>query len=79
MSKVEKLWEDTVAFHASATEFVGEFLYEPFGIVSPPVINALTLYAILAGLAYAVRRATRPAPRPRVRHPVNEYDFGRNV
>lgn len=79
MSKLDRLWDDLVAFHDSAREFVGEFLYEPFDIVTSPFVNAVTLYAILAGLAFAVYRVTRPAPQPRVRRSDNEYDFGRNV
>jgi len=79
MSKLEKLWDDVIAFHADAKAFTGEFLYEPFGIESSPFLNAVTLYAILAALAFAVYRVSRPAPHPRARHSVNKYDFGRNV
>ena len=79
MSKLERLWDDVIAFHANAKEFTGEFLYEPFGVESTPLLNAVTLYAILAVLAFAVYRVSRPAPQPRVRHQDNKYDFGRNV
>lgn len=79
MSKLEKLWDDIVVFHADAKEFTGKFLFEPFGIESSPFLNAVTLYAILAALAFAVYRVSRPAPQPRVRRPVDDYDFGRNL
>jgi len=79
MSKLERLREDIVALHANAKEVTGEFLYEPFGIESTPFLNAITLYAIIALVIFAVHRVTRPAPQPRVRHPVNEYDLGRDV
>lgn len=82
MQKLERLREDVVSFHDKAKEVTGEFLYAPFGIETTPFVNAVTLYAILAVLAFGIYRLTRPAPHPRTRPGItgiNKYDFGRDA
>ncbi len=79
MSKLERMRGEIASFHEKAKDVTGEFLYAPFGIESTPFVNAVTLYAILAILAFGIYRLTRPAPHPRIRPGINKYDFGRDA
>ena len=79
MSNTEKILEDLARITATSKEFIGEFIYAPFGIESSEVLNSLTLYFALGVLAMIVYRISRPAPHARYRRPVNNYDYGRNI
>ena len=80
MSDIAKITEEFVAFTAASKEFIGEFVYAPFGIESSPALNAFTLYAVIGVLVAVLIRALAPRPKPRYRKRVSEfdYDFGRN-
>lgn len=79
MSNSEKIMEDFLAFTATAKEFIGEFVYAPFGIESSDGLNAITLYALMGVAVGVLIRIARPAPRARYRQRIKEYDYGRNV
>jgi hypothetical protein len=50
---------ELVAFSVAAKEFVGEFLYAPFGIQSSESVNSFTLYFVLGAAVYCVLRHRR--------------------
>ena len=59
MSKFTYLLNDGLAAVERAKEFIGEFVYAPFGIESSSVINGFTLYFILSSVIYVVMRNRR--------------------
>ncbi len=79
MSATEKILSDLGKATVDARDFVGEFVYAPFGIETSNLINGLTLVAALAVVGMIIYQILRPAPHARVKRNGNEYDFGRNV
>jgi len=77
MSARESITNDFAGLLADAKVFVGEFVYAPFGIEASETVNTVTLYAALAVVGFVIYRLVKPAPAPRYRTPVRDYDFGR--
>ncbi|QHQ34457.1 hypothetical protein [Algicella marina] len=73
----ETIKEDLLAASEASKEFIAEFFYAPMGVEASPLLTSVTLYGLLAILAFALYRISKPAPHPRYRKHV-EYDFGRN-
>ncbi|MEM8872136.1 MAG: hypothetical protein AAGB10_02235 [Pseudomonadota bacterium] len=76
---MEKVIADLGKASADAMEFVGEFVYAPFGYESSSMVNGVTLVAAIAVVALVIYKSLRPVPHVRVKHRDNRYDFGRNV
>lgn len=74
----ETIKDDLIAVSETAKAFIGEFFYEPMGVISSPFLNAATLYVLLGIGALTLYRISKPAPHPRYRKPI-EYDYGRNT
>ena len=79
MSSTERIVEDLTRLSDRSRDFVGDFLYAPLGIESSDTANAVTLYAILIGLAFVTYRLSRPAHKARISRAKSKYDLGRNV
>ncbi|MEM8786796.1 MAG: hypothetical protein AAGE76_00885 [Pseudomonadota bacterium] len=79
MSSTEKILEDLTKASAAANEFVGEFVYAPFGYQSSELVNTATLAVIMAVCGVVIYRLMCPVKCARAKHDVNRYDFGRNV
>jgi len=79
MSKAELIWADIIGFTETSKEFIGNFVYAPFGIESSTLLNSVTLYVALGLIAFIAYRAVKPAHKARYRRPYNDYDYGRNV
>lgn len=74
----ETIKEDLLAASETSKEFIAEFFYAPIGIEASPMLTSVTLYTLLAVIAFALYRISKPAPQRRHRKP-SAYDFGRNV
>ena len=74
----ETIKEDLLAASETSKEFIAEFFYAPIGIEASPMLTSITLYTLLAVIAFVLYRIAKPAPQRRHRKP-SAYDFGRNV
>ncbi|NNU81025.1 hypothetical protein HMH01_11310 [Halovulum dunhuangense] len=79
MSSMERVVEDLGRIYGRSKDFVGEFLYAPFGIESTDAVNAATLYVALAVLAMVTWRLASPAPRRRSGRARSKFDVSRNI
>ena len=77
MSTFERVTADLAIVVTRAKSFIGDFLYQPFGIESSDLVNAVTLYVIVGAAAVALYRAVQPAPRARANG--KDYDLGRRA
>ena len=78
MSKFNYLLNDGLAAVERAKTFIGEFVYEPFGIESSSVINGFTLYFILSSIIYLVMRNRRDVRVTMAGRNSNEFGLWRN-
>ncbi|MEO1285639.1 MAG: hypothetical protein AAFV92_12260 [Pseudomonadota bacterium] len=76
---MEKVIADLGKASVDAMEFVGEFVYAPFGYESSDMVNGVTLFAAIAIVALVIYKSLRPAPHVRAKYRHNRYDFGRNI
>lgn len=77
MSKIDYLIRDLIEFHASAIEFIGAFLYSPFGLETSTTVNTFTLYFIIGSLTYVTLRQNRDVFRELRGRRSNEFGLTR--